>query len=214
MKLSLSMCGLAMAAFLPALSPASTLTWNFLNDVPTGSAGVDVGATHSFQDTQGDSTTISASLGPAAEGMSLTLFEKNGGASETGLGITQESDHEINAGQGDVLLNLNEILALNPTFISINLSSVQAGEAGFVSYGGTKDGFNVSNESANLLNLTDLAKYGGFLDVYATSGNVLVGAVTAGFASAVPEPADGALVALGLIAAGCIGRRKLANTRP
>ncbi len=213
MKLSRATYTLALVVFLPALSPASTLTWNFLNDVSSGTSGIDAGATHAFQDTQSDSSTINASLGPAAEGTSFTLFEKNGGPNETGLGVTQESDHEITVGQPDIHLGLSNLFALNPAFISISLNSVQAGEAGFVSYGGTRDGFGVSDENTHMLDLTELIKDGGFLDIYATSGNVLVGSVTVGTGSAVPEPAGAALVAMGLIAAGWIARRKIFKTR-
>jgi len=206
LKLSLASYGLAALITLPALGSAGTLTWNFLNDVPSASSGVAVGSPHSFADTQSDPTLLTASI---VQGSSTQLFEKNDGGDEVGLGIFGLPDNEIST-TSKIKLDLSSLLALSPTSISVALSSVQRGEGGFVEYGATSAGFNVSDENAHTLNLSTLSADGGYIEVYATSGNVLVADITAVTPkSSVPEPADAGFLALGLLAlTGCKLHRK------
>ncbi|MGA8025522.1 MAG: PEP-CTERM sorting domain-containing protein [Bryobacteraceae bacterium] len=208
MKLSLALCGLAAVMILPTAGFGGTLSWNFLNDVPSGSTGVNVASPHSFTDTNGDVTPITASIA-LTHNRHNQLFEKNEPGDEFGLGIYGLAENEIDT-KSAIKLDLSSVLALDPTSISITLESVQKGEGGFISYGGTPTGFDVSDENAHTLDLTTLLADGGFIDVTATSGNVLIGNVTAITpGSAVPEPANAALVGLGLLAAiGCIGTRR------
>src|SRR5579884_1017145 len=209
MKFSLVLA-LAIAMAMPVLSSASTLTWNFLNDVPGNSSGVAATSPHSFTDTQGDSTTIVASVvfGPA----NAKLYEKKGGGDENGLGIYGLDDNEIDT-RSEVKLDLNSLLALNPASIAVSLGSVQSGEGGFIQYGNTFYGFGVYDESSHVLNLSSLSKNGGFINVFATGGNVLIGSITATPGAQAPEPANLALAGAGLIALGCIARRKFAQQK-
>ncbi len=210
MKASLAIFGLATAMALPGVGSAANLNWNFLNDVPSHSSGVSVSSPHAFTDTKGDPTTITASLDPAKTG--YTLFEKNGGSGETGLGVHPGAENEINVGLPGVELDLSQLLALHPTSISIAFNSVQAGEGGTVTYiDGDHDGdpslfFKISDGNSHQLDLAELSEDGGSILVNATSGNILIADIAATVA---PEPADAGLLGLGLIAAGTIIRRKL-----
>ncbi len=213
MKLHSLILGLTATAALPALGSASTMTFNFLNDVSASSTGVAVSSPHSFTDTQGDRTTITASV--VGLNGSQFLFEKKSGGDENGLGISGEDDNEINANAGSVKLDLNSLLALHPTSLSITLGSVQGGEAGLIDYGNTTNGFNVTDENAHALNLSTLSADGGYVEVSAKTANVLIGSVSATVpSSAVPEPANTAMLGLGLFGAGAfLVRRKVAASR-
>lgn len=208
MKASLAVLGLATAMALPSVGSAANLNWNFLNDVPSGSSGVSVGSPHAFKDTNGDPTTITASLDPAKAG--YTLFEKNGGQGEQGLGVHPGADNEINVGLPGVELDLSQLLALHPTSISIAFNSAQSGEAGTVTYlDGDHDGdpssFKISDGNSHWLDLAKLSEDGGSILINATSGNILIANIAA---TTAPEPADAGLLGLGLIGAGAIMRRK------
>ncbi len=211
MKLHTLIFSLTAIVALPALGSANTMTWNFLNDVPASSNGVAVASPHSFADTQGDPTTITASV---VSPNGSQLFEKKSGGDENGLGIAGESNSEINVGSS-VKLDLNNVLQLDPTSLSITLDSVQATEGGRIDYGNTNAGFNVTDETAHQLNLSTLAADGGYVEVYATAGNVLVGSMSATVPSSdAPEPANTAVLGLGLLGAGSfLVRRKSVATR-
>ncbi len=206
MKFSLTLLGLGALITLPTLGSAGTLTWNFLNDVPTGSAGVAIASPHSFADTNSDPTLVTASILQSTE---TKLYEKNGGGDEVGLGISGLSDNEIQ-GDSKLKLDLSNLLTLNPTSISVALGSVQRGEGGFIEYGATGTGFSVFDEKSHGLLLSTLVADGGYIEIYSTSGNVLVAGLTATTPSSqAPEPADAGFLALGLLAlTGCKLHRK------
>ncbi len=211
MRFSLALFGLAAAIALPGASSAASLTWTFLNN---SSAGGAINSPASFTDIQGDPTTITASIVTPALS-SYKLFEKNDGGDEFGLGINGLSDNEI-ATNSTVKVDLSNLLALKPTSVSITLESVQAGEGGIVEYGNTTAGdISVIDKNAHSLDLTKLAAAGGYLEVYASAGNLLIGNIAATAptpASPTPEPANAALVGFGLLAAsGCLIRRKFAK---
>ncbi len=210
MKASLALLGLAAAMAVPGVGSAANLSWNFLNDVPSHSSGLSVGSSHAFTDTKGDPTVITASVDPIKAG--YTLFEKNGGSDEQGLGVHPGAENEINVGLPGIELNLSQLLALHPTSISIAFNSVQSGEAGTVTYiDGDHDGdpssfLKISDGNSHQLDLAELSEDGGSILVNATSGNILIADIAATVA---PEPADAGLLGLGLIGAGTIMRRKL-----
>jgi len=199
MKLTLALF-VAVVCVAPTMF-ASSLTWNFLNDVPTSSTGVAVNSPHSFTDTQGDTTTITASILKSSAN-STQLFEKKQGGDEFGLGIFDTNNNEIDT-NSIVKLDLNNLLSLNPSFISITLESVQTGEGGSVHYGNTGNGFNVSDENSHNLDLTTLRADGGYIEIQATSNDVLVGNISASAITTqapTPEPASYGLLGIGLLA--------------
>ena len=207
MKLSHSLMGLVFAIGMPVLSSANTLTWNFLNDVPNNSSGVAVNSPHVFADQQNDGTTITASVGwwdfdPTV----YKLFEKNGGTDEKGLGLYGTNDNEIDFTHS-VVLDLSQLLKNNPTPISISFSSLTGDDTGYLSYNGLY-GTSVNNEMAQSLNLTDLKKSNGILDVSADCGNVLIGNVTANDPACAPEPASVGFMALAGLGATAFGLKR------
>ena len=213
MKSSFALLGMAVALALPTLGSATTMntmSWNFLNNVPKGSSGVSVGSSKSFTDVQHDATTILASVDPKVSG--FTLYEKNEGFGEMGLGITQEADREINAHQPGVLLNLANLVALDPSAVFLTFNSITDGEQATITYiDGDHDGDTfttaaISDNKPVSLDLNRLKEDRGSILVQATNGDVLIAGVTA-----TPEPAAAGLVGLGLLAAGMLGRKRVAK---
>ncbi len=212
MRASLALFGFATALALPILGSATNLNYNFINDVPAFSNGVAVGSSKSFMDTSHDATTITASMDPNISifGHSLfSLYEKNGGGNEEGLGVTPSSDNEINKGLPGIKLDLSSLLALDPTSISISLNSVQSGEVGTITYldgdhDNDQSSFQIKDQNSHKLDLTELAEEHGSIWVTATSGNVLIADVAA---TTTPEPAAAGLIGIGLLLAGGVVRR-------
>ncbi len=211
MKFSLALFGLAAAIALPTTGSAANLTWTFLNNSSVGGA---INSPASFTDIQGDPTTITASIVTPAL-TSYQLFEKNNGGDESGLGIARLLDNEIGT-NSIVKVDLSNLLALNPTSVSITLESNTDGEAGIVEYGNTTTGeLTISNENAHALNVAALTAAGGYIEVHASGpedANILIGNIAATTPDPTPEPANAALVGFGLLAAsGCLIRRRFAK---
>jgi hypothetical protein len=145
-----------------------------------------------------------------ATGVNDTLYGKNAGAGENGLGMTTDTDHEITSAAW-VQLDVSQLVG--SSLATIFLSSVQSGETAkiWASNANGSLGSLISTIAADgSLDITSyLASY-RYIDVTAGSGNVLVAALTANAPSRVPDGGTtvamlgSALAALGLI------RRKLA----
>ncbi len=213
MKASLAFFGLVAALALPTLgsaTPMHGMTWNFVNDVTGNNTGAKEGVSKSFTDTQNDGTTIKASVDPNIFGI-FDLYEKKQGGNENGLGVVPGFDNEITVGLPGIKLNLSNVLALNPSAIFLSLNSITGSDVATITYlDGDHDSdpssFKVSNGDPVSLNLAELKEEGGSILVTAARGNVLIGDVTA-----TPEPANAALLGLGLVAAGFFGRKRLAK---
>ena len=212
MKASLAFFGLVAALALPTLgsaTPMHGMTWNFVNDVTGNNTGAKEGVSKSFTDTQNDAAaTITASVDPNVFGL-FDLYEKKQGGDENGLGVVPGADNEITFGLPGIKLDFSKVLALNPSAIFLSLNSITGSDVATITYlDGDHDNdpssFNVSNSTPVSLNLSELKEEGGSILVTAARGNVLIGNVTA-----TPEPANAALLGLGLVAAGFFGRKRL-----
>ena len=198
---SLVICGVLAAT----TSQANTIVYNFQED----GANINLGSSTNFT-VSGLSLYVYAS-----SGQSLYSKFTSGNASETGLGIASDSDHEINAGN---FVQLYSSMSVNLTQLS--LSSVQSGESALIYFStslgslGTQIGTVGSDGNFNIS-----AYQNGYIGVKAGSGNVLIASVTAQTPvtnKIVPTPrapeAGSTMVLLGgvVTALGLI-RRKLAD---
>lgn len=134
------------------------------------------------------------------------MFCKDDGPGEMGLGIDSDINDEINTTNFIQLAGLSGIVT-----IVVNIQSVQSGE-GFDIFGsnsngvlgmtliGSGSGSLVENVTVNMSGFT-------FLDVTASSGNVLLDTVT----TPVPEPATLVLMGSGLLFLGFLMRRRFAS---
>ncbi len=176
-------------------------------------------------DTYGFKSALST--GPTLTiGTATDLYAKNGGGSETGLGINNDptGDHEITTTSA-IEVNMATVLAANPTSsVTFTIGSVQRNE-GFALFGGPLNGsyatsdelyhFTNANNSPTQFSFTITAAEaktsGDVFYLTATSGNVLLNTIDV---SAVPEPATLtlALTGLGFVGGfGWIRRRRSAK---
>ncbi len=167
---------------------ANTVTWTFLEN----GANLSLGTSSTFTES-GISLTAYSSPGE-------TLYAKNGGAGETGLGITSDVDHEIN-GNNYVQLNLTTtpLASLSLVF----LGSVQSGESATIWYSTVQGilGGQIGTVTADGSFAIPAGDTTGYVGISAGSGNVLLTSV----AGNVPDGGTtmmllgGALMGLGLI---------------
>ncbi len=205
---------IAVAVLAAAVSaPAGATSWDFYALAQPGGER-SLGSSYSF--TQGGQT-INASIYPTAT-TSETLYAKNDGVGERGIGITPASDHEIFYPYG-VELKLS-----SGSFSSVQIGSVQGKESWDVLV--STDGSTFTDfahgvgggvgPASNEINVTGLAGYTyvvvdvPFADnTNGTNGNnniVLDSAVTTN--ATVPEPAMLSLMGLGLAGLAFARRRK------
>lgn len=190
---------------LPAAGRAATVTFNF----DTCGNGVTTNASCGSSTTYtSGGFTITATAFPAP-GSAGTLYAKNTGGDELGLGLTNDTtgDHEITAGSL-IQLDLNDI-PIVPLTIIMN-SSTSPDEWDFYEAtlpGATSGTFQASgfNEVAFSIDPVDQ-----FLDVTALHGNVLLHSLSFDDGtSPVPEPSGLALLGTGIIGLAGVARRKL-----
>lgn len=215
------------AIFALSISPAfATVVWQ-LNpnnlDQPTGTT------TESYT-SGGYTITASGYDNNGGIGTPTQLYFKNvgpiNGAFETGLGVNNTADHELQAGSSTsnpfdfIQLNLTSIVAAGATNGAVNVTSVQSGEA-FTIFGsntagtlGTQLGGTYSSSFDNVfVNLPNFGQY-NYYSIAAADGDVIVKAVSADF-PAVPEmnallPITALVTAVGL--AEMVRRRRLARS--
>ena len=140
-----------------------------------------------------------------AYGVGDTIYAKNSGPGETGLGFTHDSDHEISGG-GFIQLDVSQLI--NATLATIFLSSVQVNEAADLFYSdilGSQGNYIGSVVNADgSYNITSFLSH-HYINVSGSAGNVLIAGLTANVPSSVPDGGTtaamlgGALTALGLV---------------
>lgn len=169
---------------------ADTVTWNFLENGQDAS----LGASSTFTES-GIGLTAYASSGE-------TLYAKNDGPGEVGLGITSDSDHEIN-GNNFVQLNLTTTPPVS-SWTLLFLGSVQSGETATIHYSLFQGILGSQIGTVNSDGTFDISGYStGYIGISAGSGNVVLGSATANFNT--PDGGTtmmllgGALMGLGLI---------------
>ncbi len=216
---------LAVAAFALAvgLSPANaaTITWNFNSG--TGAAPNSNAQTYTATDL---TTTLTA------QGFTnnlfttpVTLYNKNGGVNETGLGLASDPQHEI---QGAQVISI--VLSIAHTSMTFSMDSVDNDE-GWQVWGstlGTAGTFSLLLSNNGLLDQglhtldsahggTDLFYYVAYVDAGVPSGgqgsNILlhtlsIEATTGRSGDPTPIPAALPLFGTGLGALGLLGWRR------
>lgn len=149
--------------------------------------------------------------GWASNGVSADLFCKvSGTPGETGVGlVTNDSTHEISTGNFIQL----DVSALSFVTSELTIGSVQTNE-GFEVVGSNTSGTLGTTVLAgpvtggNIDNVTVNFKGFQFVDVTATSGDVLLTSIT----TPTPEPSTYLLLGTGLLMLGFMMRRKFVST--
>jgi len=182
------------ALFLWPLS-ASALSYSF--DSPLG----NIGNTHIYSVAGAPNITASGFLN---DGHTADLFGKNDSPSESGLGINNENDHEID-NLHFVQLDLSGLWAISPSGLTMTIGSAQSGE-GFNLFGsnslsslGTQLSGYTTSTSGDVTTVTfgSLPNNFKYLGVQATNGDVLIDTLAVN----VPEPMTYLILgaALGLV---------------
>ena len=183
---------LAGALFFTASAFASPVGGVFCAGHANGSTFTSLNA--------GGITATAWSTGGASE----TLVCKAGGVGEMGVGISGDEDNEIDS---DDFVQL-DISGLN--LAQVTIESVQSNE-GFQIFGSNSNGVLggtslAMNSDGSVTQSVTLNTQGfKFLDITATTGNVLVDSVTT------PEPSSYFLMGTGLLMLGFMMRRKFAS---
>ena len=207
---------LAAIAVVPAQANVYLYSSNIL-DNGAASPGADLGVTNTF--TVGGLSIVAKAF--AISGGPFDLFGKNGGTDETGLGLTGDTDHEIDT-NSFIQLDFADPTVNNPkkynvTQVTIQFASVQAGETWSL-YGsntaGTAPGTGDSallignSGSESVLTIPNFSMYRYFMATAGGTGghNVLIGQIEV--TATTPEPVTSLLMGGALLAMG-LGARKL-----
>lgn len=222
--MKLKFAAIAFAATLFAAMPALAGTVSINFNTPSGTLGTsqtyDGGNVTAYGELCQATTATSTSLTSCT---AKDLFGKNGGAGETGLGITGEDDNEFGwiDNKHDYVLGL-DLSKLNLASVTMDFGSVQEGENvtiwGFSSnpFGSTVSltsqllSFNGNSNSTADFTKTFSLNGDSFLVITAQSGDILVDSLYGRTPNATPEPGTLVLLGTGLLMAGLAVRRHLA----
>ena len=203
MKMNKYMSSVALSILLAGAMQASTITWDF----STGTAG-NVGSSSELFSSGGFGITAT---GYSSNNNLNNLFGKADSGDEKGLGLNGLSDNEI-IGNGFIQLDLSNLVGFSNFKISFNSTNfydgdvVEAWQVFNCSVAGTVCGTSVltgGNEGIlNSFSVGNVSSTGRYLDIKATSGNVLLYKLQADTPS-VPEPSTMTMMLLsGLLLGG------------
>jgi hypothetical protein len=190
---------------LPGAARAATVTFNFDTCGTGGGTNMACSGPQTFT-SGGFSITATAFPAPGSAG---SLYAKNTGGGEQGLGLTNDpsGENEITAGSF-IQLNLIQIPIVPLTIV---MNSTTDGEEWDLyesnSPGATSGTFQASgfNEAAFTIDPEDL-----FLDVTSLNGNVLLHSLSFETSTPpVPEPSGLALLGTSILGLAGVARRKL-----
>jgi hypothetical protein len=169
----------------------------------------DMGTSHVFTQSGVKITAYSYAIsGPRPD-----LYGKNSGPGETGLGLTNDPDHEINTSDF-VQMDFADPLALKMAVAEFQMGSVQSGE-GWALYGSNQLGSLgdklMASTSEALLTVPDWGSY-RYYSWTATAKNVVLGEIVltkndVTTATSTPEPGTMAATAGALIGLSMMIRR-------
>ncbi len=216
--------GASLFAFALAAAPASaTIVWELNPD----SLNAPAGSTALTYTSQGYTITATGYDNNDGTGTPTELYYKHvppiNGASETGLGVANTGNHELQRGSTAsnpfdfIQFDLTSILGAGATSGAISVASVQSGES-FTLWGSNVAGtlgieLATYGVDKTFVGLPDFGQYDYYSIAVATGGGVIPFAISAEFAP-VPEmsalfPIVGLMVAVGSTHA--LRRRKMAK---
>jgi len=173
---------LAITVLFAGAMQAATITWDF----STGTVG-NVGSSTEIFTKDGFNVTAS---GFAANAVARNLFGKASGGDENGLGLVDTVDNEL-SGNNFIQLDLSALTGFTNFKIAFNSTTDEGWQVFNCSASGTVCATSLltgNNEGTlNSISVGNVTGSGRYLDVKATSGNVLLYKLTADTPS-VPEP--------------------------
>ena len=176
---------LALTVLFAGAMQAATITWDF----STGLVGNTPGNTETFS--SGGFSIVAK--GYSSNNNLTNLYGKAAGGNENGLGLNAFSDHEITAGEelhDFIQLDLGNLVGFTNFKIAFNSTTDEGWQVFNCGTSGTACGTSVliGNDQGTLhsFSVGNVSSTGRYLDVKATSGNVLLYKLTAD--TAVPEP--------------------------